>query len=56
MSEIIQLHDGDGVSWVGQSDFRFQCCDCGLLHRFEVEVYEEGRGTIKFYREDDEEE
>lgn len=47
-TEFIPLRDGD----VGQSDFRFQCCDCGLIHRFEVDAA--GRGVMRFYREDEE--
>ncbi len=53
--EFVPFEDGDAVTWdVGQSELWFRCCDCGLVHRFEVSAA--GRGVMEFYREEDDEE
>ncbi len=51
--EFVLLQDGDAVTWdVGQTEFHFQCCDCDLIHRFEIDAA--GRGVMRFFREDEE--
>ena len=33
MGKYIQLYDGDSVTVVRDKEWRFACCDCGLVHR-----------------------
>lgn len=50
--EEVKLQDGDRLSLPPEvKEFRFGCCDCGLVHRIIVD--REGVNiVIKFYREE----
>ena len=49
--EEVKLQDGDGLSLSPEvKEFRFGCCDCGLVHRITVD--REGVNIVlKFHRE-----
>ena len=40
---VIQMYDGDGIEICKDSHwFRLKCCQCGLVHRIDIERQESG--------------
>jgi len=37
------MHNGEWI-WPKMSDYRMECCDCGLIHKFDFIVVDEDTG------------
>ena len=38
MSKYTQLYDGDSIEFESGENWNLQCCDCGLVHRFDFKI------------------